>query len=81
MSATKEPYKIPDPDKRPDSFLTCFYKTLKGVEYDNREWDKVFFARCNKRTAQLLENLGGDVRRAVKCMQDLKEQFEADGIS
>lgn len=76
-----KPYPLPDPRKRPDSFLTILYKTLKRIEYDDRAWDKEYFARCNKRTAQLLENLGGDVQAAAKCMQDLKEQFEGDGIS
>lgn len=78
MKAGEKPYPLPDPRVRPDSFLTLIYKTMKCIEFDDRAWDKEYFARCNKRTAQLLENLGGDVQAAAKCMKDLKEQFEAD---
>lgn len=76
-----KPYAIPDPRIRPDSFLTVYYKTLKAIEFDNRAWDKEYFARCNKRTGQLLENLDGDVQAAARCMKDLKEKFEGDEIS
>lgn len=73
-----KPYVLPDPRVKPASFLTLLYKTMKCIEFDNRSWDKEYFARCNKRTKQLLENLDGDVRAAAKCMMDLKDQFEAD---
>lgn len=78
---TEKSYPLPDPRIRPDSFLTLLYKTMKGVEFDDRVWDREYFARCNKRTATLLENLGGDVQAAAKCMQDLKEKFEGDDIN
>lgn len=80
MTAQK-PYQLPDPRVRPDSFLTIVYKTMKRIEFDDRAWDDEYFARCNKRTKFLLESLEGDVRMAAKCMQDLKEKFEADGTN
>lgn len=74
-------YSLPDPRLRPDSFLTIVYKTLKCIEFDDRAWDKMYFARCNKRTAALLENLEGDVQMACRCLQELKDQFEGENLS
>jgi hypothetical protein len=76
-----KPYRLPDPDKNPEAFLVLLYKTLKKVEYNNREWDKLYFARCMKRTKQLLECLNNDVRKASQCLQDLKDKFEGEGLS
>lgn len=69
-------YPLPDPRIRPDSFLTIVYKTMKCIEFDDRAWDKIYFARCNKRMTQLLETFDGDVQVAVRCMQELKDRFE-----
>lgn len=80
MSSDK-PYLLPDPRVRPASFLTIVYKTMKSIEFDDRAWDKLYFARCNKRTTELLEILQGNVEVAVRCMQDLKERFENDNLS
>ena len=77
----EKPYRLPDPEKMPDAFLVILYKTLKRVEYNDRGWDKLYFARCMKRAQQLLENVRGDVRKAALCMQELKERFEGDGLS
>lgn len=71
-----KPYPLPDPRVRPDSFLTIAYKTMKKIEFDDRAWDKIYFARSNKRMMELLEILDGDVLVAVKCLTDLKEKFE-----
>lgn len=76
-----KPYRLPNPEKEPEAFLVILYKTLKKIEFNNREWDKIYFARCMKRTKQLLECLKGDVRKAAQCMKDLKERFEGDGLS
>lgn len=73
-------YKLPDPRKRPADFLVILYKVLKKIEYDDRVWDKTYFARCTKRTKELLEVMDGDVQAAAKCLQDLKERFEADDM-
>lgn len=77
----EKPYRLPNPEKEPQAFLVILYKTLKKIEYNNREWDKIYFARCMKRTTQLLDCLKGDVRKAAQCMKDLKERFEGDGLS
>lgn len=77
----EKPYRLPDPEKNPEVFLVLLYKTLKRIEFDNREWDKIYFPRCMKRTKQLLECLKNDVRKAARCMQDLKDRFEGDGLS
>src|SRR5436853_6658856 len=74
-------YRLPDPDKNPESFLVILYKTFKRVKYDDRSWDKIYFARCMKKTKELLEILEGDVRKATQCLRDLKDRFEGDGLS
>jgi hypothetical protein len=76
----EKPYKLPDPENNPEAFLVILYKTLKKIEYDNRAWDKLFFARCMKRTKELLEVTKGDVQAAAQCMRDLKDKFEGDGL-
>lgn len=77
----EKPYRLPDPEKNPDAFLVLVYKTLKAVPFDDRGWDKIYFARCMKRAQALLENLGQDVQAAARCMSDLKDKFDADGLS
>ena len=72
-------YRLPDPQKQPDAFLVILYKTLKCVPFNDRGWDKIYFARCMKRAQELLSNLRNDVQMAARCLRDLKEQFEADG--
>lgn len=71
-----KPYKLPDPEKQPDSFIVILYKTLKKVPYNDRQWDKHFFPRVIKRAQELLEIFNGDVRAAAACMQGLKARFE-----
>lgn len=75
---TEKPYRLPNPEKEPAAFLVIVYKALKSIEPMDREWDKIYFARCMKRTNQLLACLRQDVRMAAQCMQDLKARFEAD---
>lgn len=78
---TVKPYPVPDPRVRPDSFLTILYKTMKCIEFDDRAWDKIYFARSNKRMMQLLETFEGDIQMAAHCMQQLKDRFEGDNLS
>lgn len=77
-TAMNKPYPLPDPRVRPDSFLTIIYKTMKRIEFDDRAWDKIYFARSNKRMAELLEILDDDVQVAVRCIQELKDRFESE---
>lgn len=74
----EKPYRLPDPEKQPDSFLVILYKTCKKIPFNDRAWDKIYFARCMKRAQELLETFNGDVRMAAQCMQELKDRFEAD---
>lgn len=74
-----KPYRLPDPKVNPDSFLVILYKTCKKVPFNDRAWDKHYFARCMKRTQELLETFNGDVVLAAQCMQELKDRFIADG--
>lgn len=76
-----KPYRVPDPRDNPGAFLVLLYKTMIKIEFDDRAWDKIYFARCMKRAMQLLETFEGDVQSAAKCMQELKERFESEGLS
>lgn len=78
MNGAARPYQVPDPRIRPDSFLTLLYKTLKAIEFDDRAWDKIYFARCNKRMKALLDNMDNDVQLAASCLVELKEKFEQE---
>lgn len=73
-------YKIPDPEKQPVDCLVLSYKTLKGVEYNDRSWDKVHWGRCKKAAKQLLE-VCGDLRVADKCLMEVSDRMEAQSLS
>jgi hypothetical protein len=76
-----KPYRLPDPEKQPESFLVILYKTLKRIEYNDRAWDRIYFPRCMKRTKELLEIMQGNVHLAAQCLKELKDRFEGDGLS
>lgn len=73
-------YKLPNPETNPVDCLVLSYKTLKGIQYDDRDWDKVHWGRC-KKAAKLLIELCKDLRSADKCLMEISEKFEAQSLS
>lgn len=69
-------YKLPD-SKNEKDWIACLilsFKTLKGFEYDDREWDKVHWSRT-ARTAKLLLSVCKDLRTADECLNELSDGF------
>jgi hypothetical protein len=75
-------YRIPDP-KDEKQWLHCLvfsYKTLKGVEWDDRHWDAANWGRSAK-AAKILLGICGELRRADTCMVELAQGFEDQELS
>jgi hypothetical protein len=69
-----EEYRVPDPETQPIQCLVLAYKTTKGIEYDNREWDKIHFRRSTKAAKELFD-ICSNLRDADKCLLELATKF------
>ncbi len=67
-------YEIPEPSKDPVSALVVYYKVLKGVEYDDRGWDRIHFPRCLRASKSLLE-ICKDYEQSKRCIDELASKF------
>lgn len=67
-------YKIPEPEENPLDSLVIYYKVLKGVEYDDRVWDRINFGRCKKSAKELLAACKTfDISK--RCLDQISEKF------
>lgn len=73
-------YEIPQPIKEPAKSLVIFYKVSKGIEYDDRLWDKKHFGRSMVSASELLEICKG-FGPAKKCIQEIAARFDELGMS
>lgn len=73
-------YLLPDPKEKPLDCLILAYKVTKGVAYDNRDWDKIHWARTARSAKQLLAICGG-LRQADACMVEIAKGFEDKELS
>ena len=73
-------YPIPEPFENPTAALVMNYKLLKGVEYDDRSWDKRHWMRCSKSAKELLE-ICDLYEVARRCMEELAENFNNSDLS
>lgn len=74
------PYPLPDPKTEPKKCLVLSYKSRKGVEYDNRSWDKANFGRAMAAATNLI-GLCGDLASAESCLNDISTEYDAKGLS
>ena len=73
-------YRLPDPLTNPlDSFVLS-YKTLKGIQYDNRGWDQIHWARTKKKAKLILE-VFKDLKTCDRFMLDFSAKMESLGYS
>src|SRR5690349_13247912 len=72
--------ELPDPEKRPDICLVLAYKTLKGVPWNDENWNRIHFGRCLKSAKRLLE-VCGSLRAADTCVVEISARFEKHGLS
>lgn len=75
----KPDYPLPTPKTDPIACLVISYKTLKGVDHDDRSWDKIHFARNTASAKKLLE-VCGDFKTADKCLVDISTEFNEKGF-
>jgi len=72
-------YELPDPKLNPLGALVISYKTLKGIQFDDKTWDAVNWGRCSK-SAKLLLNVCQGFDQAEKCLSSLASQFESANL-
>lgn len=67
-------YELPDPKEKPLAALVLSYKTWKGVQFDDRSWDRANWSRASRSAETLLDMCGGfDV--AERCLSSTAQQF------
>ena len=76
----KVEYRIPEPTKEPGKALVIFFKVLKGVEFDDRVWDKRHFARNMDSAKDLLE-ICKSFDAAKRCLEELSKKFDELGLT
>lgn len=74
------PYQIPEPKDNPVSALVIFYKVCKGIQYDDRTWDKIHFSRCSKAAKEILM-VCEDFETAKKCVEELADRFDSKDLT
>lgn len=68
-------YRIPEPKTDPAGSLTMYFKVvLKGVEFDDRVWDRTHWARVKRAATQLMQ-ICGDFKTAKQCVDELGQDF------
>lgn len=73
-------YRIPEPKENPIAALVILYKVSKGIEYDDRGWDKIHFGRCTKSAKELL-GVCSSFDSAKKCIEELSEKYDSAGLT
>lgn len=73
-------YELPDPKKEPQKCLVLTYKTLKGIQYDNRAWDRMNFGRCMV-SASILMGLCRSLVLAEQCLSEMGDSYDSDDIT
>lgn len=57
-----------------------YYKISKGVEYDDRTWDKINWGRCARSSKGLIEVLK-TYEMAKRCLDEIREGLEKQGLN
>lgn len=73
-------YKLPNPETNPTACLVLSYKTLKGIEYDNRVWDKTNWGRCMRSASNILESLK-TLKNADRCLLEISKKMEDSNLT
>lgn len=73
-------YLIPEPSENPAAALVMFYKITRGIEYDDRIWDRKNFGRFMASASDLLE-ICKTYEEAKKCLEELSAKFSATDLS
>lgn len=72
------PYPLPDPVREPAKCLVITFKTLLGVPFDDREWDRNQFSRNMAAASSLLHHCR-DLATAERCLKDLGTTLDGAG--
>ncbi len=73
-------YRIPEPKDNPISALVIFYKVCKGIQYDDRSWDKIHFGRCTKAAKEIFI-ICKDFETSKQCIEELADRFDSKDLS
>lgn len=75
-----KPYEIPDPAKDPVRALVVYFKVLKGVDYEDREWDAKWMHVYSPLAKTLLDR-AGDYNLAYGCLEHYGMRWMAKGYT
>lgn len=78
VDSINKPYRIPNPKTDPIKAIVVYYKVLKGIEFDNRDWDEENFLRHIPPAKKLLKNCKS-FELAKKCLEEFSEMFSSLG--
>jgi hypothetical protein len=73
------PYQRPDKATDPNGWLVMHYKESTGVGWDDREWDKRFWARWAQQAKVILDAMG-EVDRAISFLDYHAKEFASSKI-
>lgn len=76
----EEEYKLPDPKTNPVAAIVLSYKTFKGVQFDDRDWDIANWSRASKASRLLLDICKG-FEQAERCLSYVAEQFNGANLA
>lgn len=76
--ANAEAYRLPDPKAEPAKCLVVTYKTLLGVPFNDRVWDRKLYGR-NMAAATSLLHFCVDLETAEECMKQISSELESAG--
>lgn len=68
-------------DLPPLAKVICAWKEITGYAYDDRDWDKAFWARFARPAKLILDFMGGEFEKAIKCCEDIKKRMEKERLS
>lgn len=61
--------------------IVVAYKLLKGFKFDDRQWDKIHFARCMKSVNKIVEIFDNNWEKIRACLKELSAEFEKAGLN
>jgi hypothetical protein len=75
-------YRLPNPQNESEwiNCLVLSYKTFKGVDFENRTWDRANWSRSAK-AAKLLLEICGSLRAADACMVEFGTRFDKEELN
>ena len=72
----QKPYRIETPGQE----VVVAYKVLKGVEIEDRGWDRIYYPRFKRQAEDLLRFFAGDLSTSLKCLAGVSDWAGKKGL-